>query len=173
MGDQLIDTGDYVRHNDPSRDLELVVACAHDGRLWWIGWPPGDDRLDNYTLVRKATPEEREKLLREMAATHPEGNGDHRWVHARQRITPTPPKPERTGETLARVAERGCEMVQAQNDQALPIHYSRAGALAALDRAAEIVDSMRPVHTSDEYLEGYAAACQSVKDAILAFKEGR
>lgn len=66
-----IDTADHVRHN-PSGE-EWVVAWVRRGVLAWCGWPAGTVGLADCTLLKKATPAERDKLLREMAiSTNPD-----------------------------------------------------------------------------------------------------
>lgn len=60
-----IDTGDTVKHG-PSGET-WVVAFVRDDRLAWVGWPEGYANLADCTLVRKATGEERDNLLRQMA----------------------------------------------------------------------------------------------------------
>lgn len=55
-----IDTGDYVRHC-PS-DESWVVAYVQGDRVAWCGWPQGEAKLSDCTLLEKATPERR--LLR-------------------------------------------------------------------------------------------------------------
>ena len=62
---ETIDTGDAVRHG-PTGETWLVARVDGD-RLAWVGWPPGWADLADCTLMRKATPEQREKLLREIA----------------------------------------------------------------------------------------------------------
>jgi len=64
--DGIIDTGDYVHHK-PS-DEHWVVACVDGEYLHWCGWPEGDAKLSDCTLIRKATPEERQKLLKDLAS---------------------------------------------------------------------------------------------------------
>lgn len=72
-----IDTGDSVKHG-PTGEIWLV-ACVDGDRLHWCGWPEGEAMLSDCTLVRKATPEERRKLLKEIASM----NSDcHRKRHA-------------------------------------------------------------------------------------------
>jgi len=63
---EAIDTGDAVRHG-PTGETWLVARVDGD-RLAWVGWPPGWANLADCTLTRKATPVQREKLLRELAA---------------------------------------------------------------------------------------------------------
>lgn len=84
-----IDTGDVVRHGPTGE--EWIVACVQGDRLSWCGWPEGMAALADCTLVRKATPEDRDKLLREMAAI---GGSDHRQRYAQTRLAATEPKGE-------------------------------------------------------------------------------
>ena len=76
-----IDTADHVRHG-PSGE-SWVVAYVRGDRLAWCGWPQGEAALADCTLTKKATPEQRIKLLREMAASE---SGDMRSSYARQRL---------------------------------------------------------------------------------------
>lgn len=63
-----IDTGDAVVHG-PTGETWLV-AYVEDGQLAWCGWPEGTADVSDCTLVRKATPEQRVTLLRELGAEH-------------------------------------------------------------------------------------------------------
>src|SRR5438552_3029589 len=72
-----IDTGDYVRHGPTGENW--VVACVDGDYLSWCGWPEGQAQLSDCTLTRKATPEERQKLLLEIASMHTDC---HRKRHA-------------------------------------------------------------------------------------------
>lgn len=63
-----IDTADVVKHGPTGE--EWLVARVRDDRLAWCGWPQGWAALSDCTLVRKATPEQREKLLRDIADSH-------------------------------------------------------------------------------------------------------
>lgn len=77
----LIDTADHVHHAPSGEDW--VVAYVRGAHLAWCGWPPGEAALADCTLLKKATPEERDKLLRDMA----EMDGrDMRAEYARQRM---------------------------------------------------------------------------------------
>lgn len=75
-----IDTADHVEHG-PSGE-SWVVAYVRGDRLAWCGWPQGEAALADCTLLMKATPEARDKLLREIAAI---GN-DARAAYARDRL---------------------------------------------------------------------------------------
>lgn len=77
----LIDTGDTVIHA-PTGEA-WTVACVENGRLSWCGWPEGTASLADCTLVRKAIPESRLELLKEIAAI---GTSDHRQRYAAERL---------------------------------------------------------------------------------------
>ena len=74
----LIDTADVVLHG-PTQE-KWVVAYVRGDCLAWCGWPEGEAKLSDCTLQKKATPEERNKLLIEMAAMK---GDDSRGVYAR------------------------------------------------------------------------------------------
>jgi hypothetical protein len=76
-----IDTGDAVLHG-PSGE-GWIVACVRGDRLSWCGWPEGMADLSDCTLLRKATAEQRDALLAEMAKMQ---GGDHRGRYARERL---------------------------------------------------------------------------------------
>lgn len=78
-----IDTADHVMHG-PSGETWLVAYVQGD-RLAWCGWPEGEAALADCTLVKKATPEERNKLLLELA----DCTNDRRGRYARQRLNLT------------------------------------------------------------------------------------
>lgn len=61
-----IQTGDTVFHKPTGE--ELLVAYEKDGRLAWCGWPEGEARTEDCTLVERGTYDERQKLLKDMAA---------------------------------------------------------------------------------------------------------
>ena len=75
-----IDTADHVLHG-PSGET-WVVAYVEGDRLAWCGWPEGEASLADCTLVKKATPEQREKLLWELADL----TDDRRGRKAKQRL---------------------------------------------------------------------------------------
>lgn len=75
-----IDTADHVQHG-PSGE-SWVVAYVRGDRLAWCGWPQGEAALSDCTLVKKATAEQRIKLLREMA----NGGSDPRSRYASERL---------------------------------------------------------------------------------------
>lgn len=76
-----IDTADHVLHGPTGETW--VVACVQNERLSWCGWPEGTADLADCTLVKKAAPEERDKLLREMADMN---SSDHRCRYAKRRL---------------------------------------------------------------------------------------
>ena len=61
-----IGTGDVAQHGPTGETW--TVAYVQGDRLAWCGWPEGEARLADCTLVEKATSRERDRLLREMAA---------------------------------------------------------------------------------------------------------
>ena len=75
-----IDTADHVLHG-PSGE-NWVVAYVEGDRLAWCGWPEGEAKLADCTLTKKATPEQRDKLLLELADL----TNDRRGRYARQRL---------------------------------------------------------------------------------------
>jgi hypothetical protein len=72
-----IDTGDVVLHGPTGE--RWVVACVEGDRLSWCGWPEGTAALSDCTLVIKAKPEEREKILQALADM---STNDHRRRYA-------------------------------------------------------------------------------------------
>lgn len=80
-----IDTADYVHHAPTSENW--VVAYVQNGHLAWCGWPCGEARLEDCTLIRKATDEERIVLLQTMADMQ---NDDPRRSYARWRLANSP-----------------------------------------------------------------------------------
>ena len=80
-----IDTGDSVLHGPTGETW--VVAYVDGNRLAWCGWPPGEAMLSDCKLVRKATPEYREKLLHDMAEMQLDPSGyDRRKSMAQRRL---------------------------------------------------------------------------------------
>ena len=75
-----IDTADSVLHGPTGETW--VVAYVESDRLAWCGWPEGEANLADCTLTEKATPEQRDKLLLEMA----DRTNDRRGRYARQRL---------------------------------------------------------------------------------------
>lgn len=80
-----IDTGDHVHHKPSGEDW--VVAFVRGDRLAWAGWPEGLAALADCTLITKATPDARDKLLRDLADM---GSSDSRCRYARERLGLTP-----------------------------------------------------------------------------------
>jgi hypothetical protein len=78
--EEQIDTGDEVLHGPTGE--KWLVAYVRGDRLAWCGWPQGEAALADCTLLMKADPEARDKLLLEMAAL---GN-DARATYARDRL---------------------------------------------------------------------------------------
>ncbi len=76
-----IDTGDTVFH-EPTGETWLV-ALVRDGRLSWCGYPEGTADLADCSLLSKAPDEDRERLLRELAAID---GSDHRARYAQARL---------------------------------------------------------------------------------------
>ncbi len=76
-----IDTGDTVLHQPTGETW--TVACVEGGRLSWCGWPEGTADLADCELTAKATPEQRDETLRQLAAT---GGDDHRQRYAARRL---------------------------------------------------------------------------------------
>lgn len=60
-----------------------MVAYVAADRLAWCGWPQGQAALSDCTLLKKATPTDRDKLLQEMADM---GGNDMRAAYARDRL---------------------------------------------------------------------------------------
>lgn len=79
----MIDVGDYVHHG-PSNEYWIVAAVDGD-RLYWCGWPfGGSAELADCTLLEKATDEDRNKLIKELAE---HTTSERPIVMAKQRIT--------------------------------------------------------------------------------------
>lgn len=74
-----IETGDTVRHIPTGE--KWLVAFVQGENLSWCGWPEGWAKVSDCILIKKATAEERLKLLREMANMPTEQ--DHRARYAR------------------------------------------------------------------------------------------
>lgn len=84
--EQQIDTGDHV-HNAPSGE-DWVVAYVRGDRLCACGWPQTLAALSDCRLIRKATPADRDQLLRDMARNI----DDDRGSYARERIAQQEPE---------------------------------------------------------------------------------
>ena len=61
------DTGDAVRV--PSIDEEWLVAFVEGGRLYCLGWPLSSVPVSECVVIERATPEQRQRILRDMAAS--------------------------------------------------------------------------------------------------------
>lgn len=93
-----IDMGDVVLHGPTGE--RWVVAYVRNGYLAWCGWPCGEAKLSDCTLVEPASDEARIKLLNEMASM---SEDDPRRSYARRRLSvreSAPPEPP-TGEKNA------------------------------------------------------------------------
>lgn len=77
----MIDTGDTVFHK-PSGE-KWVVACVEGKHLSWCGWPEGTADVNDCELIQKATEEEREELIKQLAKLE---SPDHRGIYARNRL---------------------------------------------------------------------------------------
>ncbi len=60
----MIDTADHVFHAPTGETW--VVKYVRGDNLAWCGWPPGEAKLGDCTLVKKASSVERESLRREL-----------------------------------------------------------------------------------------------------------
>lgn len=60
-----IDVGDHVHHAPTGEDW--VVRYVRGDRLSWLGWPPGEALVSDCTLIHKASPEERAKVVELLA----------------------------------------------------------------------------------------------------------
>lgn len=74
-----IDTGDHVHHGPSNEDW--VVACVEGENLSWCGWPEGWAKISDCSVIRKATADEREKLLRQMADMRTPRDHRCRYAH--------------------------------------------------------------------------------------------
>lgn len=77
-----IDTADIVLHN-PTQE-EWLVAYVKGDRLAWCGWPEGEAKAEDCTLMKKATAEQRLELLQSMARMT---GIDRRKCYAQQRLS--------------------------------------------------------------------------------------
>lgn len=62
--DHLIEVADHVHHTPTGEDW--VVRRVAGDRLEWCGWPAGSARLSDCKLIKKATLDEKVKLMGEM-----------------------------------------------------------------------------------------------------------
>lgn len=75
-----IDTADHVHHK-PTKENWVVAAVALD-RLYWCGWPFGGSALlSDCMLTKKATAEEKDKLLQELSVMP---GDEYPILHARE-----------------------------------------------------------------------------------------
>jgi hypothetical protein len=75
---EVIDTGDTVFHERSGETW--LVAQVRDDKVYWCGWPPGRADLSDCQLTKKATPEERQALLQELAKSKHEVSA---WAYER------------------------------------------------------------------------------------------
>ena len=61
MSDQ-IEPGDHVHHHPTGEDW--VVRYVKGDRLSWLGWPPGEAKLSDCTLICKASEVRPTRLIR-------------------------------------------------------------------------------------------------------------
>lgn len=73
----VIDTGDHVKHG-PSGE-EWTVAYVQNGYLSPCGWPEGEAKLSDCTLIEAATDEYRLNLLHELAKLSGPRGAYARW----------------------------------------------------------------------------------------------
>lgn len=79
------DTADIVLHRPT--DEQWLVAYVKGDRLAWCGWPEGEAKTEDCTLLKKATEEERIDLLRSLALM---AGIDRRKVYAQERLAALP-----------------------------------------------------------------------------------
>lgn len=58
-------TGDHVKHGPTGETW--VVGYVDGDRMSWLGWPPGEARTEDCTVVKACTDEEHEQVLRQLA----------------------------------------------------------------------------------------------------------
>ena len=64
----MIDVADWVHHGPSGEDWIVAAVDQEQGSLYWCGWPfGGSAELADCTLKQKATQEERNKLLIDLA----------------------------------------------------------------------------------------------------------
>lgn len=61
-----MDTGDVVLHRPTGE--KWVVAFVEGGRLAWCGWPEGTAAVENCELIEAAAPDQRDRLLHDLAS---------------------------------------------------------------------------------------------------------
>ena len=81
----MIDVGDRV-HHIPS-DEDWTVAAVKDSEVYWCGWPFGGyGNANDCFVIKQATPEERNRLLEELASM---GSSEYPAIAARDRLRRT------------------------------------------------------------------------------------
>lgn len=60
-----IRAGDHVHHGPTDEDW--VVAYVDGRKLAWCGWPAGEARLDDCTLIKSCTDDEHVSLLKNLS----------------------------------------------------------------------------------------------------------
>jgi hypothetical protein len=75
------DTADVVFHK-PTNE-HWLVAYVKDDRIAWCGWPEGEAKTEDCALVKKATNEERNYLLKSLAGMT---GIDRRKAYAQERL---------------------------------------------------------------------------------------
>lgn len=76
-----IKTGDEVRHAPTGETW--TVAYVEGDRLAWCGWPPGEARLADCTLLRSCSEDESRELLVRLAEIRED---DKRGIYARNML---------------------------------------------------------------------------------------
>ena len=76
--------GDTVKHGPTCE--EWLVAYVDGEHLAWCGWPPGEARLSDCTLVVSCSDEEHVSLLRKIAAVHVGAPADKRMRVAQRTL---------------------------------------------------------------------------------------
>lgn len=75
-----IDIADRVHHG-PSNENWIVAAVTADS-IYWCGYPFGGcAELSDCTLIKKATPDEKDKLIRELSIM---SGDEYPIAHARE-----------------------------------------------------------------------------------------
>lgn len=60
-------TGDHVKHGPTGETW--VVAYVDGDRMSWLGWPPGEARIADCTVIKESSDEEHERILRQLLAS--------------------------------------------------------------------------------------------------------
>ena len=61
MNPEQIGAGDHVLEKSSGEEL-LVMWVKPNGMLYWCGWPNGCAPVDGYTLIKKATDQQRQDM---------------------------------------------------------------------------------------------------------------